>query len=163
MSMIAAMGIAMGIGWAFSPKSGVAVVDIQVLWQDFEMRKELQLDLEESIKQQTKRLDDLRMQLTARMSEAGGDKMSDEASYNQLLNEARQVEAEISYLNESEALELENAIKVRMSEYLKEFCVQEGVSIMISTSGVDPVIHYEDSNNLTDEAVKFINSRYLGK
>jgi|GEM_PF-5376845 len=161
--LILCAGIAVGISMQLTKVPVTAVVDLKILWEDFEMRKELQTELDGSIEEHSKRLDEMKMQLANQMVEAGSGEVKDASIYNRLIGETRRIESEITYLTETEAFELENSIKVRMKEYLKEFCHKEGISLLISTSDVDPVIYYEGALDLTQKASDFINSKYLGK
>jgi Skp family chaperone for outer membrane proteins len=155
--------IGVGIGMLLNGKSKTAVVNLPALWDEFEMRKELQGELEQMISTHSKRLDEIRMELAGQMSDAGGGRVTDEGKYRKLMEGARNEESEITYLTEVEALERESAIKKRMSEYLKEYCRSSDVSIMISTSDVDPVIYCAESIDRTQAAIEYLNTKYLGK
>lgn len=137
----------------------VLVFNIQDVFDQFDMKKELKADYDKSILRIEKSIDSLEAYINTQMS-AGG--MSDESykasaqelyTYNQ-----KRTELESSLLAETDA-----KIQAQLLSYVREFGKERSAKTLIAYNNDYPVIYADSLVNVTSEVITYVNKKYSGK
>jgi outer membrane protein len=142
------------------PKIGY--INNSKVFDEFVYTKKLKKDYQTSFDMRKQKIDSAQylISLIERKLNTGSDK--------QLLTELnnRKIEFEIltkefEKVNEELTNKFDNQIISQMNSYLRDFSLNNDLDILLSSDDVGSVIYAKKSIDLTDEAIKFINQKFV--
>jgi Skp family chaperone for outer membrane proteins len=152
-------------GFNYFSEDGVAYVDLQEVFEEFEMKKELQKDFESRVASEQKLLDE------ARLSVAGLKLRWESDRGNKLLYDSLTTLWQLSELQEEEherriaqmTDEFDTQIHDQLSQYLDDFGGARKVKLLMGVMDNGTVLHSDTAIDLTKDAIEYVNEKYLDK
>ncbi|PCJ65166.1 MAG: hypothetical protein COA58_09895 [Bacteroidetes bacterium] len=146
-------------------QSNIAVVDINTLFNDFSYTKEMQAEFIEKTKGKKASLDSLYQEL-GHLEAAVNNINSEELSAKFIVKRQEfqtrydRFEAYKNQITEDS----DQKILTQLNQYIKDYAESKEIDVILSNSKDDVSILYTSkSYNVTEEVLKFINSKYEGK
>jgi outer membrane protein len=143
-------------------------VIIPEVFDQFEMKKELETSLKVAQKTQTNILDSLKKNLQYLYAQIEGEK--DKSKKDKLVLEYRVQQqyfdarsSEIEQTNENIVTEYDSKIFRQINQYAKDFGEEEGYKLIFGSNSQGSVMYGDDQTNITKEFVQYINAKYQGK
>lgn len=140
-------------------------VDIKKVFDSFDMKKELEANLDANLLTKRKVLDSLSFQLQL-LNQQYNAKVPSETELNnyqklqqQFLYEKQQFED----FNEQTIANSNKQIIDQMTQYIKDFAIKEGYTYILGMNEDGNVLYGMESLDITDQAIKYINNSYQGK
>lgn len=137
-------------------------VELNKVFNEFEMKKELERDLKQKTFSREKKVDSLGMQL--QMMNERWERDTTNAtlrdSIRVLWNYYRTLSSEYKETKESLTMQYDTQIQNQLSQYLKDFGKQNGYSLLLGSMDNSVVLHSEKSKNVTEQAIRFVNTAY---
>ncbi|WP_353780253.1 OmpH family outer membrane protein [Winogradskyella sp. 3972H.M.0a.05] len=137
-------------------KEHIVFVDNIKLYNEFNMTKEINATEQQKINTQKKALEDLYKSLRS---------IEDKES-----TEAQKLRSQIETLNESMqrlqanySTNLRNQIWKRLNSYIKEYGEDEGLEIILGTSGEGTIMYAKEAKDITNTVINYVNHRFEGK
>jgi len=157
--VLCAVLLACTIAVLYRSTAPLGCVDIDEVWEHFDMRKELSDDLTRRLSANKKELDSLNF----RFERSRLDVNAEPVSVVQYVELKRRITEEIEELETVHTQHYDEMIRGRMSSYLKDFSQSKGLKVLIAYQDSFPVLYCDASHNYTKEAIKYLNSKYAGK
>lgn len=164
--LIIGLGVLLGVVYAKIPKT--AYVELSGIYNDFEMKKEREIQLTKVQQARQAILDSLELQLSVMSRSLQG-------AYDERKVENEQVQAyqglQQEYLRKKNAFEQENRATVaryeeeiwkQINQYIKDYGKQNDYSYILGADGSGAVMYANEGDNITDEIKRYINERYRG-
>jgi Skp family chaperone for outer membrane proteins len=149
----------------FANQRTIAFVNLETVFSGFEMRKELQKDFDQAMKQKQVILDSAKMNLASLKVkwEANRD---DQVLYEQLMNAWQRNETQSEELEESMAQmtkTFDDQIQQRLQLYLKEFGENKHLDLLMGVMNNGTVLYNSEGIDYTQQAIEYVNEKYLDK
>jgi outer membrane protein len=142
----------------------VVYVNMDELFNGFQMKKELENDFISRSNQIQKRIETLQIKIT-NFKEEVNQKIS--ANYVDSLNRANTQLSELNRQFQEEYMPLKEQydaqIQNQLLNYMKEFGKANDYDLVITNLNGSTVIFGSDDVNVTAEALEFVNQKYAGK
>jgi len=142
----------------------VVYVNMDELFNGFQMKKELENDFISRSNQIQKRIETLQIKVT-NFKEEVNQKIS--ANYVDSLNRANTQLSELNRQFQEEYMPLKEQydaqIQNQLLNYMKEFGKANDYDLVITNLNGSTVIFGSDDVNVTTEALEFVNQKYAGK
>lgn len=147
------------------PKEKIGYVELNKLFNDFELKKELENKLT-SVKQTRQNLLDsmefgLRVLLKQIESEEKKDKekiASFEIKREEYLQRKRETEED----NSAMLREYDKQIVAQLTQYVKDFGEKNGYTFIYGAEGSGTIMYADTTKDVTEQVKKYINTRYKG-
>jgi outer membrane protein len=144
--------------------ANVVYVNMDELFNGFQMKKELENDFISRSNQIQKRIETLQIKIT-NFKEEVNQKIS--ANYVDSLNRANTQLSELNRQFQEEYMPLKEQydaqIQNQLLNYMKEFGRANDYDLVITNLNGSTVIFGSDDVNVTAEALEFVNQKYAGK
>lgn len=142
----------------------IVYVNLDQLFNGFQMKKELESDFQSKTNQVQKELDHLKLKISIYK-----EKLETQLSklYMDSLTSANARFAELSVLYEENYMTLkeqyDSQIQTQLQTYMLDFGKTKGYDLVITNLNGSTVIYGDNGVNVTEEALQFINQKYAGK
>lgn len=146
--------------WNESTKKKIAFVDLNKVFSEFNMTKELSASLDEMNEVYNNYLDSLNQLSPDPFADAYEKKYSEEKTQRQMAIE--KVNYEISLEQQKKAEEAEQMVWKRLNEYVNNYGAENRYDMIIGSSGNGTVMYGGDQMNITDELIVYVNNKYNG-
>jgi outer membrane protein len=156
--------LALGGIWYFSGKK-IAFVKLETVFNEFQMKKELQKNFDATVKQHEALLDTARMELLHLKMNWEKDKQS-EALYHQVMEMAERNDKLEQGTRDKVAdltAKFDEQIHGRLEQYLKEFGESKDVEILMGVMDNGTVLYHKSAADYTADAILYVNKKYLDK
>ena len=136
------------------------------VYNEFEYKKELEFDLENSNNLNNQRLDSLEMDLKMNIDILKN--AIDKPSNDKLIVLERKQNYYIDYRNEIEyqyttkVQESYTLIWERINEYVAEYGEQNGYQFIFGANGDGSLMYADETADITEEIITYVNERYAG-
>ena len=140
-------------------------VNIKEVFDSFDMKKELEADLETNLLTKRKVLDSLSFQLQT-LNQKYSSKAPSEAELNayQVLQQNFLYEKQMfEEYNEQTVTNSNSQIIDQMIQYIKDFATEEGFTYILGMNEDGNILYGDKTLEVTDQAIQFINNSYQGK
>lgn len=149
-----------------SDNEKIVYVENFKLYNEFDLTKELNLELTDFSQKRQRELDSLNMifnDMTARFEIMTQIPAEDYRAYNDLRNIImfRQKAYEEELYSKSE--EYDSQVWERLNNYTKEYAVQNDYDYILGATGTGNLMYAKDTLDITDELVSYCNQNYNGK
>jgi Skp family chaperone for outer membrane proteins len=145
--------------YAFNGQEKIAHFDYNAIYNDCDLKKELESDLEKVVSHRKSELDSLQMELSflsERINTGGTDQEElnhFEDMKNRFLMLQSRYEEENIRLKESYFKQIRDNIDKRV----KEFAADEGYDYLLSRAGESAVAHGKEDADITDDLMEYVN------
>lgn len=156
--LLLATALLLSIGWQVHghfTRPRVAYVSLTMVFDAFDLKKELSAKLNEVTIARQADLDSLRVRIQFQ-------KKSDKEATSALIKEYREREQRYAELNERTTADYDKQILTQLNTYMKEFSEKGGYSLMLGANGNGTLIHADPEMDVTTEMIDFVNQRYKG-
>lgn len=158
----------MCVGLAFyfrHTSTKVAYVDIQQVYDNFEMKKELEAKFNSAQQVQKGILDSMALSLRLLDNQITSGQGNDKTS---TLFESKKKDflTQQSYFeNQAEGVTKEYSSQIwkQLNQYVKDYGDKKGYDLIVGGNGTGNVMHARESMNITKEVLEFVNEKYKGK
>lgn len=142
-----------------------AVVDLTTVFNEFDMKKELQTKLEREISQKKTMIDSLMFKLSLAKSKAEAPDATDQIKwdYQQLQNYFFQEKRAFEEYSVTQTNNYDSQILKQMSQYIKDYGEEKGFKLILGKNESGNVLYGDEPSNITKEVIEAINSKYQGK
>ena len=135
--------------------STISYIENAKVFDSFQMKKDYDLLMEKDMKSDAEYLDSLAFVINA--SKAKNESVSS--------IEQRYFSAEQSYNTKFSSLSTKYTTEVneRLNAYIKEYAETNGIRMILGTNGSGTLMYANEEDNITEDIIKFINSKYGDK
>lgn len=142
----------------------IAYVNLEQLYSEFKMKKELESKLVNVQQARKSILDSMKIQLNALSFKIKSDKDVEQIKkYNFYKQEYLLKERDFDEENSIISRSYTNQIWTQINQYIKDYGKEEGYEYILGAEGSGAVMYASDENDLTKILIEYINSRYDGK
>jgi outer membrane protein len=148
------------VGFSFKQKVRTGWVDINKLYNEFELKKELESTLEITREQHKKVLDSLEFDIIL-MSKASKDALTNrviEAKKEYYIKRKRSFDVD----DENQKNQYQTQILTQINQFVKDYGEKNGYAYIVGADGTGTVMYADEHLNLTNELKVYINERYKG-
>lgn len=139
-------------------------IDIPSVYNEFTLKKELETRLQEVENQRQAVLDSLKLDLQLLSSQLGAE--PDQQTLQQFEYQRQQYLAkQQQFEQENQALmaQYDEQIGVQLNQYVKDFGGANKYHYVFGANGNGAIMYAEESEDLTQRVIEFINNKYAGK
>ena len=142
----------------------VAFVDLNKVYNEFNMKKELEGKLTGLQNKRKTILDSLEIQINMLTQSLEGMKPSDEQvnQYQTLRQQYAYKQQQFEEDNNRALQSYDQQIWKQLNQYTKEFGSKKDIDFLHGADGTGALMHANESYDLTDELIAFINMKYVG-
>lgn len=152
-------------------KSNIVVVDLAKLYSEFEMKKQLEIQMDQVSQLRKKRLDSLELYLNMSYRNLQNSNLAEnspEFVTNKNLLEAKQQEflyAQKQNEQDDAAMsdQYNNQIWKQLNEYVKEYGRDNNVECIIGGDGTGNVMYSDSGLDVTEDLIVYCNTKYNGR
>jgi len=147
-----------------SSNQRVAFFDIDKVYDEFDMKKELEAKMRKMDEYQGFMIDSLKFQIRAAESVAVSNP-NDKNAQNQLnllYQQFQNISKEFSERNEGVAGQYNKMVLTQIHAKAKEFSKKKGFQYLIGQSESTDLIFYEEGLDVSEEFTRFLNETYAG-
>src|ERR1017187_1657419 len=159
--LILILGLSLFYTWYHIPK--LAYINSGEIYNDFELKKELEKKLESSQNAQKKILDSLYSELQI----LGKDIRDNQNDSKAVLFQAKKQQyiakdKEFTDANKEVADRYSDQIWKKLNQYIDDYGTKHNYTFIIGASGNGTLMHGDIDNNITDKVKAYVNQRYKG-
>jgi len=144
-------------------RSKIAYVNIETVYNEFQMKKELEAKFENVQNMRKQILDSLKLQLSLLSKQIQSPK--DEALMRRFeMGRQEYLAKEESFMqsNQETMSQYSSQIWKQLNQYIKTYGKEKGYAYVLGMEGKGSVLYGEDALNVTDELKAFVNNEYKG-
>lgn len=153
------------IGWSLLNKPRTGYVLVQELYNNFELKKELEKKFKSTSISRQQVLDSLQLNLQVlarRVEETQGKNDTLVMLFQRKRGEFAQMQQTLSEDNDALGQQYDNEILSQLNQYVKDFGEESGYTYIFGNDGNGSLMYAKDAENITDKVTKYINERYQG-
>lgn len=140
-------------------------IDLQKIYGEFELKKELEAKLEAMVSITNEKLDSLEMQaqiINTGLKQNPSDKSKIE-EYNRIA-EIYSIQSEQFDQQKSEVAEqYDQQIWSQLNEYIRSYGKENNCDFIIAGNGDGSIMYAKESSDITDKMIIYVNNKYQGK
>jgi outer membrane protein len=143
-----------------------AYVNLTVLFDGFEMKKELAISLKRDLSQKQNELDSLLFQLQAFNNKLSSVKRNDKQellNFQQMQNYYVQQKKTLDEYQYSKTQQFDSQIIEQMTQYIKDFGNDNDYEYIYGLNSNGNIMYARDHKDISKEVLQFINGKYQGK
>jgi outer membrane protein len=147
-----------------APKA--AYVDTLRLYESFSMRQELQGELDKTSGARKKILDSLSLNikwLKAELETNNYKKPGGMEQYSKMMEEYRLKQEQFEKENTLMAQKYTEQVWTQINQYMKDYGQMKNYQYIYGANGQGNLMYADESANITEELISYINNRYSGK
>lgn len=148
-----------------TPKENTGFIKMGELFEAFQLKKELTTQLQQTVSVRNQLLDSMKLDLEMMVVAIQGGGASD--SIKNSFVTKKQV-----FLKKQEQFEMENTtlkqqydhqIWTQLNEFIESFGKEKGLDYVFGANGSGAIMYGKDTKNVTQEAIDYVNQKYVGK
>lgn len=142
-----------------------AYVDLQKVFNEFQLKAELSAKYQNVVEQRQLVLDSLALSLKSYRNLLN-ENQSDiflKQSYNLIAQKYQQKSQEFEDSNQELQQKYNDQIWAQINQYVKEYCSAENLMIVFGGNGTGSIMYVDESKDITNSIINFINAKYNGK
>lgn len=140
----------------------IVYIELQKVYEDFQMKKELQSELEKINSLKQNQIDSLRLEL---------EMMSRSIKNKNEVNESFELKKRTYLLKEQQTKEnleivsneYNERIWKQLNQYISDYGKEKNLKFLLGASGSGTVMYADENANVTKEVSVYVNSKYSGK
>ena len=143
----------------------IAFIDINTVYESFDMMKELNIKYKATIKLRDKELDNLNLEIQNLNRQISNNKDIDK-DYKIDLNRKQELfqrkSKMYSELNTTMKNDFQDKVFTQIDEYIKKYGESHNYHFILGANGSGNILYAPDSKDITKEVTEFINNKYNG-
>lgn len=146
-----------------SEKTGY--VKMGELFEEFELKKQLTNQLEQTVSARKNILDSLKLNLEMMVVSIQGGAVNDSLKNKFLYTKEQFLKKQEQFEGENQRLqqEYDSQIWTQLNEYVKEFGEEKKLDYIFGANGTGAIMYGNESKDVTKEMVSYVNKKYVGK
>ena len=148
-----------------STRTKTYYIDLNKVYSEFELKKELEKKLEAMISITKEHLDSLEMQartINNSIQESPTDQMKIR-EYNLLSERYAAKSEEFDFQKKKVAEEYDQQVWAQLNEYIREYGKEKNCDFIIAGNGDGSIMYAEATKDITDKMILYVNDKYQGK
>lgn len=142
----------------------LAYVELETLYNDFPMKKELEAKLTNVQQARKNILDSLKIQLNAMSISIKSEKEVDAIRNFQIKKQEYLAKQEnFEHDNQATTQAYSAQIWKQINQYVKDYGKQNSYTLLVGTDGSGTLLYADEKKNITTEVSTYINERYSGE
>lgn len=141
-------------------------VDVVEVFEAFDMKQELQLKLESELDGKEATLDSLMFQLQSmnnELSTQGTPSNEEVQKFQNLQTYYMQQKQLFENYKQELTTKYDSQILEQLSQYIKDYGLNNGYDYVFGATGDGNILYGDESADITEEVIEFINDSYQGK
>jgi outer membrane protein len=155
-SLITIIGL---FGYLKFTSTKTAYVDIEVLYSNFKMKRELEGQMKNVVQTRKGLLDSMEIEIKALNTSP---KISQELIAQKRAAYLSQYQV-FKDNTERESGEFDKKIWTQLNQYVKDYGEQKAYDFILGTNGTGTIMHANDEFDITKDLIDYVNQRYEGK
>jgi outer membrane protein len=150
----------------FKPGEKTGYVDLNKLFSEFKMKKELEVQLEKIKSSRKNILDSLEFNLKVLITKIDAEGQKDKTHLQEFeWRKQEYLEKKKKFEEDNDAVgkQYDQQIISQMNQYVKDYGNKHGYTYIFGADGSGFLMFSKDAKNITDEVREYINERYKGK
>ena len=145
-------------------RQNIYYVDLQKLYAEFELKKELETSLTNYVHQNTQELDSLAMTINQLKYRIDENKTERDIMLFEQLGQLY-VTKETNFKQERSNLsqQYDDQIWKQLNQYIKDYAAEHHCDFMMGGNGDGSVMYAKPSKDVTEDMIAFVNEKYNGK
>jgi outer membrane protein len=149
----------MFIAWNQFNAPKLAYVDIKTVYDEFELKKELEKNYTQTIGARQKNLDSIALQIKIYERRAQGKAINDEI-YKTMIAEFYEKKKIYTEDNEALAQKIDEQILTQINKLIKDYGDANNYTFIFGANGNGTLMFAKESKNITKPFVEFLNTQY---
>lgn len=144
----------------------IGYIEVFKVYDEFELKKIKETEFKQVENQRKLVLDSLRLNLQMlenKLKLQSKVTKEQEALFGNKYNQYQLKERELTENNKALAAKLEDEIFTQLNQYVKEYGDENGYDFILGGNGSGTIMQAKESNDLTEEMIQYVNSRFNGK
>ena len=137
----------------------IVYIDLPKVFENFQMKKDLESQLQSELKRKTQVLDSLKLVIGSMPLETEYDKKQVAYTRNDLMNTASSFDME----HQDHIKDYDNQVFNRLNQYLKDFAKEKGYDFILGAEGSGVIMAADDGRDVTEDVITYINLKYSGE
>lgn len=156
--LIAVTAFCMGISFLVVThmQKKIAVVDVLKLVNEFQMKKDLENNGMQQLKQVGMTTDSLKRLLQASSNDPGKSKEELQHLYSNYMSAQRQYDTQAEQLSQ----EVNEQVWNRLNPLIDGYGKQENLRLVIGANGMGTVLYNDDYYDHTEQLIQYVNTKY---
>ena len=151
---------------SFHAKPRIAYIEMGKIYENFKLKKELDVKLKKSDDVYTHLLDSMKFLITELYNELNGQPVTDKIKLELLQQmekgyQYRSQQQEEAYQNISK--EYNEKIWKRINEYVEAYGKSKNYEFIFGANGLGSIMYGNAADNITEEMTEYINNQFEGK
>lgn len=148
------------IGWSLGSRQSNKVAYIQTakVFAEFQMTQELDAKLDNTRQARQTIIENLNLRMQAMQS-----RRAPLDSLDAIRRELSHRQDQFSEDNAFQSEQYTDQIWTQLNQYLQDYCETEGVTYLFGANGTGNLMGADQSYDLTDEVIAFVNQKYQNK
>lgn len=165
---LVALNLLIGGGILFyveSSRPKTYYIDLQKVYNEFELKKELEKKLTAMVSITQEHLDSMELQarvINSTIQQNPSDKQMIN-QYNMLAEMYAAKSEEFSNQKQQVAKDYDDQIWGQLNEYIKQYGKENNCDFILGGTGDGSVMYSKESKDITDRIIKYVNEQYQGK
>jgi outer membrane protein len=149
------------IGCKNEPK--IVFVQTQILIEEFNMTKDLNKDLNNTLNPKKMRLDSLNLELGLLSNEIKSEKdLVSDPRFTSKRDEFQYLLENFENEKSTMTQQYHQQVVTQLNQYLQEFGKEKNYDVILGATGDGSIMYGKEELNVTEEALEFINAKYKG-
>ena len=143
-----------------------AYVNLKILFEDFEMKKELAFSLKKDLSQKQNELDSLLFELKGldnKLNNIKNNNKEELIKFQQMQNYYVQQKNAFDQYQYSKTQQFDSQIIEQMTQYIKDFGNDSDYEYIYGLNSNGNIMYAREHKDITKEVLQFINGKYQGK
>lgn len=164
------IGLSIAVGILYSNQPKVAYVNLGKVYNDFEMKKELEKKITTVQDFRKKTLDSLELSLNImsrtlqNFDKTGNKKGIEERMPEFQMRREEYFAKQKSFEEDNQAMTTQYTEQIwkQINQYVKDYGKEKGYTYVLGADGTGAVMYAEEKNEVTEEVLAYINQKYKG-
>lgn len=165
LGVLAIIMVSVGISYIISKRDKVAYIELNKVFEKFEFKNELEKKLLKTNELRKEKLDSLEFELNVLSKQLQAEKTKDSEKIG-LFQAKRdyyfQKKQEFEEDNSALVNQYDAQILKQLTQYVNDFGKENDYSYILGADGNGTIMYGKEKNNITDEVINYINSKYKG-
>lgn len=143
-----------------------AYVDLKLIFDGFDMKKELELKLKKDLLQKQNELDSLLFQLQGlnnKLNNTEKKNQEEVTRFQQMQNHYMQQKNAVEEYTYTKTQQFDSQILEQMTQYVKDFGTKNNYHYIYGLNSNGNIMYAQEHKDITEEVLKFINDKYQGR
>ncbi|MCT4579998.1 MAG: OmpH family outer membrane protein [Flavobacteriales bacterium] len=135
------------------------------LFEAFELKKQLTGQLEQTVNARKNVLDSLKLNLEMMVAGIKANETNDSLKQAFLFSKEQYLAKQQQFESENQQLQqqYDNQIWTQLNEYVENYGQEQQLGYIFGANGSGAIMYGKESNDITQEVIKYVNQKFVGK